>query len=367
MSKILDKAFDASKKIIRSIFLGSPNLLTSSDLNRQIEAIKSQLDQIEDRVGFTSDMGVSASLSSGVASVTYVYSYLECKGCSFKPTGGGTPLTINLTKSAPKAYLCLAADREIITYEDDFSHEIAGAKFSDGSSMAAANQMVYKNESIVLTHATGSVSNLVGVLAVIELTETNTIVIRRNYVAKIDSLPMDTLNRRRVILDYDNSLTGNIANNDPYDVAFSKLQNRLILLGTQLLQDVRVYTDGFTCKQGAHSKIIEVSFVTGSISPMIEDGDVVQMFVPFMINSQLITINEVLPTGVSGFVKNLPAIVANGESYDTTRIQITVSVGTSGIIISIFCPDFDIPIPSFNSQNLPTHPHVIVIRKNINA
>ena len=49
MSKIVDKVFDAGKKIIRSVFLGSPNLFTTSDLNRQIEAIKYQLDSLDDK------------------------------------------------------------------------------------------------------------------------------------------------------------------------------------------------------------------------------------------------------------------------------------------------------------------------------
>ena len=46
MSKIVTKAFDATKKVVRSIFRGSPNLLTSSDLNRQFEALKHQIDEV---------------------------------------------------------------------------------------------------------------------------------------------------------------------------------------------------------------------------------------------------------------------------------------------------------------------------------
>ena len=95
------KAFDASKKIIRSVFKGSPNLFTTSDLNRQVEAIKYQLDQIEDRVGVSSDMRIIPSLTSGTLSVSFNYTYLEAKGCSFLP--GIKTLEINLTRSAPLA------------------------------------------------------------------------------------------------------------------------------------------------------------------------------------------------------------------------------------------------------------------------
>ena len=61
MANIIEKAFDASKNIVRTIFLGKPNLFTTSDLNRQIEAFKYQMDSIENRLGAESDMEISFS------------------------------------------------------------------------------------------------------------------------------------------------------------------------------------------------------------------------------------------------------------------------------------------------------------------
>ena len=162
MSKILGKAFDATKKIFRSIFMGSPNLITAPDLNRQIEALKFQLDQLDDKVGVYSDFSVGYDFSGTTLTVTPDYSYLQFKGCSFQPEL--TPMSINLTESAPEAFLCLVADSELVTYDTDFSHDIAGAKFEDGTSMAAANQMVYKNERLVLSHTLLGLDNLVGIL-----------------------------------------------------------------------------------------------------------------------------------------------------------------------------------------------------------
>lgn len=185
MSRIMAKAFDASKKIIRSVFKGSPNLFTTSDLNRQVEAIKYQLDQIEDRVGVSSDMRIIPSLTSGTLSVSFNYTYLEAKGCSFLP--GIKTLEINLTRSAPLAYLCLTADKDEVTYDSDSSHEFSGAVFEDGTSFPAANQIVYSNEDIILTHAFSSVENLVAILAVIELVD-GKVVVSNNFLEKGNSV-----------------------------------------------------------------------------------------------------------------------------------------------------------------------------------
>ena len=113
MSKIIEKTFDAGKKIIRSIFKGSPNLLTSSDVNRQMEAFKHQMDLTDDRTGVTSDMEITHSLSSATLSVNCKYSYIRFKGCSFNPR---IPLLfINFTPLSSTAYLCLVADTEVVT------------------------------------------------------------------------------------------------------------------------------------------------------------------------------------------------------------------------------------------------------------
>lgn len=221
MSKIIEKAFDASKKIIRSIFKGSPNLITTSDLNRQLEALKYQLDMLDDKTGVVSDIDIKYSLSSGTLTIGYNFSYMLFKGCSFKP--GVTSLATNLTKSAPLAYLCLVADKKTVTYDDDTTHSIAGAAFADGTSLPAANQVVYSNEALILVHAFSNIENLVGVVAQFVLSDTGNVLIKKNTLSDKESLSMV---KGGVISDFDPNLSGKVVNGKTYDEAFSIIENR---------------------------------------------------------------------------------------------------------------------------------------------
>lgn len=235
MSRIIDKAFDASKKIIRSIFKGSPNLITSADLNRQMEAFKYQLDQLDDKTGILSDIEITHSLSAGTLSVSYTFSYIRFKGCSFSPAV--RPLNTNLTNSAPTAYLCLVADKKTVTYDEDSTHDIAGAKFSDGTSMPAANQIIYENEQLVLTHALSSLGNLVGVIGVFQLSEeTGNVILKKNIILENSSLSMGS---GGVISEINPNLSGAISSGKSYDEAFSILENRAnnIVTGWRFLTD----------------------------------------------------------------------------------------------------------------------------------
>lgn len=189
MSRIINKAFDASKKIIRSIFRGSPNLLTSSDLNRQIEALKYQIDKLEERTNVDTDLDINVvSISAHRRNledptqtthdsenrVTFTLGYMRFKGCLFTPTV--SPMTISIGENEQKKmYIHLVAEKKIVTYEDDFSHEISGAKFEDGASMPAADNEVYFNEKIVCTE---------------NKNEPNSLVILAEFIAK-DWFPAD--------------------------------------------------------------------------------------------------------------------------------------------------------------------------------
>lgn len=223
MSKILTKVFDASKKIVRSVFMGTPNLITTSDLNRQFEAIKYQMDQLDEKTGFLSDCSITQSLSGSTLTVNFSYEYMKFKGCSFSPEKKA--LTINLTKSAPIVYVCLLATVETVDYSSDSTHLIAGAKFEDGSSQPAANQLVYKNEEFFLTHGLSGVENLVGVLAVIELKDSRNVIVKSNCIDEKTSLRMDNSGS---IKDFSKDLTDlNIKIGDTYDEAFSKVKEVL--------------------------------------------------------------------------------------------------------------------------------------------
>lgn len=222
MSKIVDKVFDAGKKIIRSVFLGSPNLFTTSDLNRQIEAIKYQLDSLDDKVGVYSDFSFATQHSGSLLLVRTGISYVETKGCKFTPAPA--ILSINFTSDAPAVYVQLLADKETVTYQMDDTHDIAGAKFEDGTSSPAANQIIYKNEELKLSHAlTDDEGRLVAILGMFYLSDAGNVLWFPNFTAKNTPLAF----RKSSVQDLDPSVKGNIRKGDSYDRAFSILENKL--------------------------------------------------------------------------------------------------------------------------------------------
>lgn len=222
MSKIVDKVFDAGKKIIRSVFLGSPNLFTTSDLNRQIEAIKYQLDSLDDKVGVYSDFNFSIQHSGSLLLVRMGISYVETKGCKFTPAPA--ILGINFTSTASTVYVQLLADKETVTYQMDTTHDIAGAKFEDGTSSPAANQIIYKNEKLKLSHAlTDDEGRLVAILGMFYLSNAGNVLWFPNFTAKNTPLAF----RKSFVQDLDPSVKGDIQIGDSYDRALSVLENKL--------------------------------------------------------------------------------------------------------------------------------------------
>lgn len=178
MSTILEKAFDAGQKIIRTIFQGSPNLFTTSDVNRQVEAFKYQADYVEQRTGVTCvgyTFSEAASLIPGsmldpshlrlfITITSETNRYVESKGCRFSPPMGTVTGDIGGLRSST-AYLCVTAVKKEVTFndaQDNPNHEIAGARFgtiSNYTSRASANQLIYKNEQFELLD---SLTNPVG-------------------------------------------------------------------------------------------------------------------------------------------------------------------------------------------------------------
>ena len=222
MSKIVNKVFDAGKKIIRSVFLGSPNLFTTSDLNRQIEAIKYQLDSLDDKVGVYSDFDFTIQYGGSLLLVRMGISYVETKGCKFTPAPA--TLSINFTSTASAVYVQLLADKETVTYQMDDTHDIAGAKFEDGTSSPAANQIIYKNEELKLSHAlTDDEGRLVAILGMFYLSDAGNVLWFPNFTAKNTPLAF----RKSFVQDLDPSVNGDIHIGDSYDRALSVLENKL--------------------------------------------------------------------------------------------------------------------------------------------
>ena len=238
MSKILPKAFDATKRIIRSIFRGSPNLTTTSDINRQFEALKYQLDQLDEKTGFLApnrgDVVIS-SFSGNKVIVLVKCPRLMYKGCEFsfeqevlleKELAGNTPL-----------YVVVTAEVQTLTYENDPTHEIAGAKFESGDSSPAADQLVYRNERFEIRTASELSADVIGVLARIVKNEfTGELLVAKNFTNVSNGI-VSFYQHGYVNAVYDGSVSGPIKVGDSHDRALSRIQNRLASLRHSLVPE----------------------------------------------------------------------------------------------------------------------------------
>ena len=148
MSSIINKPFSWANKIIQAVFKGSPNLITTSDLNRQLEAFKKEMYLTQQGLGvIISDLSVTPP-SSG-SDYTTSGSYVYCAGMRFDIDLTGThTIPSNSIKE-----LRLYAKKDLITYEDDFSKNISGAKFTDGTTQPAADHYVYSLPEVALVDA----------------------------------------------------------------------------------------------------------------------------------------------------------------------------------------------------------------------
>ena len=141
MSSIVDKAFDATQKIMRTIFRGSPNLFTTADLNRQIEAFDYRLKRLEWFRGIETDMTIEENVGAGYHNITFRGKYLRVFGCTlFESDSVQNIGTVNVyQRDWSNIYLYLSPT--VVTYQDDPGHTISGAVFSDGTSMPSADNL----------------------------------------------------------------------------------------------------------------------------------------------------------------------------------------------------------------------------------
>lgn len=150
MSKILEKPFSWASKIVRAVFKGSPSLVTTSDLNRQIEALKKEMYVLQQASSaIISDATASVDVNILSVAVTYVF----CSGVRFDfPNKRGKELTFGMFSNETYE-LRLYAKIKTVTYEDDFDKQISGAKFADGTTQPAANHYVYDEPILKLVPA----------------------------------------------------------------------------------------------------------------------------------------------------------------------------------------------------------------------
>lgn len=155
MANILEKAYDASKKICRTIFLGKPNLFTTSDLNRQFKQMRVELDNLQTVTGVFSDFTTERINSEGNqtsehSAIKCHCTYIICRGMEFAPSDFTSDRKYFDIADAKNQYVILRAKKKVVTYALDDTHEISGAKFADGTSTAAANQEVYYDEKFAV-------------------------------------------------------------------------------------------------------------------------------------------------------------------------------------------------------------------------
>lgn len=171
MAAINPKEYDPSKKIARTVFRGTPNLFTSADINRQIQALQAQLDSLEQKVGvkLTGFDDIWASLNSSAHTFVVKASAYEddeegvqdmevhARGCTFN-LGNSTLTSNSLSYGAGSIQTFFVflkvGNPTLLPYLSDPTHEITGAKFADGSVAEAADQLVYQaTPSLVVRNA----------------------------------------------------------------------------------------------------------------------------------------------------------------------------------------------------------------------
>lgn len=202
MANIIEKAFDVSKNIVRTIFLGRPNLFTTSDLNRQIQAFKYQMDSIENRLGAESDMEISFdSTGSQTRCMVIKGTYFRVNGLNISLPNPSDVFGVDANHGT-ECYFYVWGNFARKTYTNDPTHEIAGAKFSDGTSMPAADQLVLGDVHYAMTDNIGDITRVddfAFLIAKMNVLNVSDKYIRLNYKKVGSSVMMDSVNTLEVI------------------------------------------------------------------------------------------------------------------------------------------------------------------------
>ena len=245
MSAILDKPFSAVQRIARTIFKGTPNLFTTSDLNRQMEAFQFQMNRIEGQgyAGYVENLSVSVLRSnSGIGNAITAtltppalgHMYVTVRGCKFDLGESEISVTKSSLSNGQYVALVLRVTSSTVTFADDPTHEIAGAKFADNTALAAADQIVYSNGSLVLV-AAGDINpdTDVAVLAAIKLLSTDSVSTGVYVVKNYTNRYLGYLVQREIlrIEDYNPTQTGTFESGMRYDAAISLLSRSIIPVG----------------------------------------------------------------------------------------------------------------------------------------
>ena len=145
MSSIITKPFSWANKIVRAVFKGAPNLITTSDLNRQLEALKKEMYML-----YMADGNILSDFNFTIdgGTIKTTGSYIYCSGVLFNmDMQGEYPIPIYGSESVK--VLRLYAKKSLVTSGDDFTKEISGAKFEDGTTQPAADHYVYSEPTLI--------------------------------------------------------------------------------------------------------------------------------------------------------------------------------------------------------------------------
>lgn len=157
-ANIIAKPFKWVNRISRAIFRGAPNLITSSDLNRQIEALKKEVFLLRQgsRVIY-SDLNIK---NYSLVHMSIDASYVFAEGIMFELNLDNEQFEL-LTEadynehemSIKKFYaeIRLYAKESVVSYDspdNDEDMQISGAVFEDGTKLPAADHVVYSEPTV---------------------------------------------------------------------------------------------------------------------------------------------------------------------------------------------------------------------------
>ena len=152
MSAIKKKTYHPKNRIKRAVFKGAPSLFTTSDLNRQIEALQEQMTSLERRMGFPHTCTLSVEYKDSKATLTLGGGKLRCFGGEFDVNNVSLEVTLASAEYTGDLFIQGSLTEHLVDYGDlDNTSEISGAFFEDGTSKPAATHIVFDNAVTIST------------------------------------------------------------------------------------------------------------------------------------------------------------------------------------------------------------------------
>ena len=148
------KIYNAAQKIIKAIYHGKPNLLTSVDLNRHFDILKESADRLWKLSGteynsmFTNNSSYDAANKKTLnLSITWTPFTVFVKAMQFSFPAGSFTAAITMANDYPSIRLYIVAKPVLVTFTDDAIMSGVSSP-SLPSALASADHMVYKNERL---------------------------------------------------------------------------------------------------------------------------------------------------------------------------------------------------------------------------